>query len=100
MLFKSQQHMTQIQQGIADDFLSMVEAEYVLCVSKIRQINDAIAKNLVSDGFADLTVRSDFANREIDSISKYWQLRLGTLIEFIEQKDTRINKELAQKYLH
>ncbi len=92
MLFKSQQHMTQLQQTIADDFLSMVEPEYALCVGEIRKINDAIATDIGSD-------RLDFANREIDSISKYWQLRLGTLIEFIEQKDITINKELAQKYL-
>jgi len=95
-LFKSQQSMTQKQQSIADDFLSMVESEYALCVSKIREADGAIATN-------ENMVRSDrteFANRDIDSISKYWQLRLGVLIEFIEQKNVKINKELAQKYLH
>lgn len=91
-LFKSQQSMTQKQQSIADDFLSMVESEYALCVAKIREANGAIAM--------DTSDSNDFANREMDAIAKYWQLRLGVLIEFIEQKNVKINKELAQKYLH
>ena len=95
-LFKSQESMTQKQQSIADDFLSMVESEYALCVSKIREADGAIA----TDTETVVSNCAELANRDIDSISKYWQMRLGVLIEFIEQKNVKINKELAQKYLH
>jgi hypothetical protein len=89
--------MTQEQQTIAEEFQSAIETEYALCVREFRKINQAIANNPTTES-ADLH-GIDCANREIDSIQKYWQRRLGQLIEFIETKDRKLNQQLAGKYL-
>ena len=96
-MFRCQEFMAPEQQCIAEEFQNAIEAEYALCVSEIKKINQAIANNPATES-ADLHGR-DCANREIDSIQKYWQRRLGQLIEFIETKDIKLNQQLAEKYL-
>ncbi len=97
-LFKSQQYMTPEQQTIALKFLGALEVEYALCVGEIQKAQAAIADPI---NMSDEQARHlDFANREIDAIAKYWQQRLVSLIDFIETNNSKINKELAIKYLN
>jgi tmRNA-binding protein len=94
-MFRSKDYMTQEQQSITEDFLNMIETEYALCVQEIKRANGAIVDSENDEENRKL----DLTNREIDSISKYWQIRLGHLIEFIETKSHKKNEELARKYL-
>lgn len=87
-IFKSQDKMTIKQQEIATEFEQMIESEYALCVSQIKKAN-SVTNN----------PNSELANAEIDAINKYWQQRLGNLIELIEIKNYQLNKNLAMKYL-
>lgn len=98
-MFKSQPYMTPEQQTIAEDFTSMVETEYALCVKEIKRANSTIVLSAPTELGEEDNKNLDFANREIDYICKYWQLRLGNLVEFIETKNHHLNKELAKKYL-
>lgn len=97
-MFKSSDYMNEKQQSVVEEFTSMVETEYALCVQQIKKTNRAIVPS-ASTSREENNMNLDFANREIDSISKYWQLRLGNLVEFIETKNPHLNKELAKKYL-
>ncbi len=76
------------QQAIATEFEQMIESEYALCASQIKKANSSTNNP-----------NSELANAEIDAINKYWQQRLGNLIEFIEIKNYQLNKTLAMKYL-
>lgn len=96
-MFRCQEFMTPEQQGIAEEFQNAIETEYALCVSEIQKINQALANNPAPESAGWHGI--DCANREIDSIQKYWQRRLGQLIEFIETKDIKLNQQLARKYL-
>jgi hypothetical protein len=98
-MFLSQDYMTTEQQGMAEDFLKMIENEYALCVREIKRANGAIVDS-VRELDDEESRKVDLTNREIDSINKYWQVRLGHLIEFIETKNPKKNEELARKYLN
>ena len=97
-VFRCKEFMTQEQHGIAEDFQSAIEAEYVLCVREIGRINQAIANNgsPESNGWNGI----DCANLEVYSIQKYWHNRLDCLINFIAEKDPEVNNSLAIKYLN
>jgi len=68
-------------------------------VQEMRKANNAIVMDVPTGLSKEDDKRLDYANREIDSINKYWQIRLGHLIEFIETQNPKFNKELAIKYL-
>jgi len=98
-MFRSQDYMNQEQRTVAEDFTDMIETEYALCVQEMRKANNAIVMDVPTGLTKEDNRRLDYANREIDSINKYWQIRLGHLIEFIETQNPKFNKELAIKYL-
>jgi hypothetical protein len=91
--------MNQEQRTVAEDFTNMIETEYAFCVQEMRKANNAIVMDVPTGLTKEDDRRLDYANREIDSINKYWQIRLGHLIEFIETQNPKFNKELAIKYL-
>ena len=97
-MFKNQDYMNQEQQSIAKDFMSMVEAEYATCATEIRRAKNAIITSPTELNDEE-NRKIDFANREIDSVQSYWQLRLGHLIDFLDTKNPKLNEELAIKYL-
>jgi hypothetical protein len=89
--------MTPEQQCLAEEFQKAIEAEYALCVREIIKINQAIASNGVHE--KNKWSGTDCANLEIHSIQRYWNNRLDCLIDFIAQKDYKLNEKLAMKYL-
>ena len=89
--------MTDEQQAIAQQFQTSVEFEYLLCVTEIKKINQAIANNLAPN--SSHWSGADCANSEFHSIQKYWQSRLDCLIDFLQKKDYQLGEELANKHL-
>ena len=89
--------MTQEQQGIAEEFQNVIEAEYALCVGKIIKISQSIANNGVHE--KNKWSGTDCANLQIHSIQKYWENRLYCFIDFIERQDYKLNEKLAMKHL-
>jgi len=96
-MFRCQGFMTPVQQYIAEEFQNAIEAEYALCVTEIRKINQSIANNGVHE--KNTWSSTDCANLEIHSIKDYWEARLDCLIDFIAKKDYHLNERLAIKYL-
>ena len=96
-MFRCQEFMTQKQQSIAEEFQKAIESEYALCVREIKKINQAIANN--PSPKTDNWHGVDCANLQIHSIKDYWEQRLDSLIDFIANKDSALNQQLAIKYL-
>jgi hypothetical protein len=92
--------MTQEQQSIAEDFANLIEAEYELCVREIRRTKKALHCPSTAELNDEDIVRVNFANSEIESLRRYWSLRLVNLIEFIERKNYKLGEELGRKYLY
>jgi hypothetical protein len=89
--------MTSEQQRIAEEFQNGIEAEYALCVSEIKKINQSIANNGVHE--ENKWSGTDCANLQIHSIKDYWEKRLDCLINFLVKKDYKLHQKLAMKYL-
>ncbi len=96
-MFRCQEFMTQEQQSIAEEFQNAIESEYALCVREIQRINQAIANNPSPQTGSWHGV--DCANLQIHSIKDYWEQRLDSLIDFIANKDSALNQQIAMKYL-
>lgn len=96
-IFKCQEYMTNEQQEIAQQFQSFVESEYLLCVTEINKINQAIANNPSPNSLVWDSIAS--ANLEFHSIQEYWQNRLNCLINFLSKRHYQLGEELANKYL-
>ena len=97
-MFRCEEHMTQEQQTIAQEFQDSIETESALCVSEIRKINQAIANNTSSESSSWNDKKC--ANLSFHSLQKYWQHRLDCMIDFVVEKDYKLSEELAKKYLN
>jgi hypothetical protein len=87
-IFKTKLKMSVEQQALALEFEEMVEGEFALCVEQIEKTYTASTLS-----------STDFANREIDSICRYWQLRLANLMKFLDMKNVKLKEDLVKKYL-
>ena len=97
-MFKSKDYMTLEQQNIADDFIEMIEEEYALYVENIKRAYNAAYTPFLEDVNYESERKTAFASSEITVIHKYWTNRLSALVELIENKDKKLNKELARNY--
>ena len=93
-MFKCQEHMTDSQQQITDEFMGMIEDEYALCVREMNRANQAAYTTDSED-----SVGVNCACGEIDAIREYWYKRLLNLIETISWRNPKLVESLANKYL-
>ena len=91
-LFRFKESMNPEQTEIAEGFEKTIEAEFELCLQELRKTKAAIGPTEAGDYV-------DGANREIDSIQRYWNRRLFVLLEWVINQDYPFSEELTQRYL-
>ncbi|NJL64761.1 MAG: hypothetical protein HC903_26805 [Methylacidiphilales bacterium] len=84
-MFRNTEYMSLEQQAIAEQFTSMVEAEYALCTSEIQCANKLAMLSLESDDVEE-KISINYACLEIDSIREYWTNRLVAMMQIVEKE--------------
>lgn len=97
-VFKNQEYMNSEQLLIAEDFEKMIEAEYQLCATRMKQANQVANR---ADKPTDSTkISVNYACLEIDAIREYWFNRLIAITQIIEHRNPLFARELSKKYLN
>ncbi|QLE46417.1 hypothetical protein FD723_40105 (plasmid) [Nostoc sp. C052] len=96
-VFKNQEYMNSEQLLIAEKFETMIEGEYKLCATQMKQANKAA--NPKDKPIDSTRISVNYACLEIDAIREYWFNRLIAIAQIIEHRNPQLAKDLSKKYL-